>query len=136
MCKRPYYAHKHGCPGHGDKSTCPPKAPYVTDILDTNKEYDTVGIKFDLLEHVNNLKINHPNWSRHQLYNCLYYSKGARNTTIKYAKETIDVSDKIILSMPEANGVNLMAMLRVIGIQLKFPVVDHAWSIVMVGYLK
>ena len=136
LCTRPYTAHKHGCPNYGKLSDCPPKAPYVTDIIDTTREVYTIGMKFDLGEHVTHLKANHPDWSFRQLHNCLYYQRGARNVLFKYVEGCLDMTGRIMLKKPEANGINVMAMLRKVGIRSEFPVDSYVWFVVIVGYQK
>ncbi|MCK4526218.1 hypothetical protein KAW18_02505 [candidate division WOR-3 bacterium] len=134
LCTRPYTAHKHGCPNYSKLPDCPPEAPYVTDIIDTTREVYTVAMKFDLGEHVANLKVNHPDWSFRQLHNCLYYQRGARNVLFKYAEDCLEMSGRVMLKKPEANGINVMAMLRKVGIRSKFPVDSYVWFVVIVGY--
>lgn len=136
LCPKPYYGHKHGCPNYNKIPECPPIAPYVTDIIDTTKDVYLIALKYNLKEHVDNLKTNHQNWSFKQLHNCLYYQKGAKNYLFRYAEGLFDYSDKVLLKKPEANGVNIVAMMRKFGIRLKFPVVDDVWFVVIVGYSK
>lgn len=41
-----------------------------------------------------------------------------------------------MLKKPEANGINVMAMLRKVEIRSKFPVDSYVWFVVIVGYQK
>lgn len=140
LCVKPYEGHKHGCPNFNKKIGCPPNVKYFDEVYDMTKPFYFIWSTFNLKEHVNNLKIKHPNWSEKQLYCCLYWQGKAR----KFLKETINAFKSIsderkqlhINTCPEALGINVFKTMENIGMKLEWPVKNIATHVAIAGTLK
>ena len=134
MCVRPYPGHKRGCPNFNGRSNCPPKAGLIEKVLDLSAPVWAVWVTFDLAAHAERMRQAHPEWSRQQLVNCLYWQGGVR-------KELHDETEVflaghpgcIALDCPEACGVNVTATMLAIGVELQWPPVALVHKVAIVG---
>lgn len=122
LCCRPYPNHPRGCPNYGKKTGCPPKVLPLDEVLDFEKEMYVIYTDFNIGKHAEKMKSLHPDWTERQIYCCLYWQPKAR----KMHKEEIERYKKekkigLILSSPEAMGVNVTSLMKKIGVNLEWP---------------
>lgn len=140
ICTKPYYNHKKGCPNFGKRDICPPKAPMIYDYFDMSKPILAVWQAFNLEAHRENMRENHPKWSRRQLDCCLYWQGKVR----KNLKRNIDYNLKryvlfegeknlIATDCPEAMGVNVTDTMAMVGVLLEWPPEKIVIKIAFVG---
>lgn len=140
LCCKPYEGHPHGCPNFASGVLrCPPNAPLIGNVMSLFQDHYVVWNEFDLALHVAKMHARHPRWSRRQLFNCLYWQPTAR----KQLREEIDKlimdrswdgrKDVIVLTTPEACGVNVTETMKRIGIELEWPPRDKAYQVAVVG---
>lgn len=136
LCVRKYRGHPRGCPNFGKRDTCPPKAPLLARVLDLNEPVHCVWNRFNLAAHVNNLNVAHPDWSLYQLRNCLYWQGTARKQLHRRISEMVKRLrfDPVILTCPEACGVNVTATMKSIGVELEWPPKQFAYQVALMGH--
>lgn len=119
-CKMRYPGHPKGCPMYGTRDKCPPAALYVTDIFDINRGMFLVYSEFDVAAQEAKMKKKHPDWSRRQLRNCLYWQGKSRKQLIDRVNMAMDTLDTNVYTlMPHASGVNVYSTCRVSGLILE-----------------
>lgn len=134
LCIRPYPNHKKGCPNHGKRNSCPPKARYLFDIINEKQPVLAVFNIFDLGAHVAKMKAKHPNWSDRQLVNCLYWQGTARKRLREKVQSiTANTKGMVAIYCPEACGVNITATLKSVDIILEWPPKKNAYQVALVG---
>jgi|GEM_PF-688123 len=135
LCCKPYPNHPKGCPNFGKREQCPPQALYVEDILDTTKDMYVIYNKFNFKEHTDKMRNNHPNWSERQITCCLYWQDTARKILKQNIKDFLKEhrKDYIILSCPEACGVDVTETMKNIGETLEWPPVNWTYQIALAG---
>jgi len=140
LCVRPYPGHPHGCPNHGKKQGCPPTVPTLDHVLDLERPVWAVWNAFDFKSYLNRMRTMHPGWSYRQLACCLYWQRGARKKLeaeiAKFFSKTKHWAMQRVLECPEATGVNVTAMMKVIGIELEWPPTTVAYQVALVGTMK
>ena len=146
MCRLPYPGHPKGCPNWNLRSTCPPEAKPLGEVLDLSQEVTLVYTIFDLADHVDKLRQAHPGWSDRQLNCCLYWQGGAR----KKLREEVGVvlkgiqqkgsfldgyetEPKVVLYCPEACGLNVTETMARQGIILEWPPVTVTYQVALIG---
>jgi hypothetical protein len=95
--------------------------------------------EYDLGAHVAKMQAAHPDWTRRQLVNCLYWQPQARkalkNEIERFVEAMGDNNNMLCITRtPEAMGVNITATMADIGIYLQWPPVDKTYQIAMAGY--
>ena len=119
-CQLPYDLHSKGCFKFGAYKECPPNAPLINEVFNTDKSLYLVHSEFDLTAHKNKMRMKHPGWSDRQFGCVLYW----QSTSRKQLKERI-VSACMILgtnfseTVPEALGVNVYVTARLAGLKLE-----------------
>jgi len=119
-CKLPYPGHPKGCPNYGKKEICPPKAGWITDIIDP--PYFLVIQEFDLAFQERSMKILHPSWTKKQTRCLLYWQPHLMVRLIREAQNLIDDhlgKDYIIIRNPEALGVNMYETCKAAHVELE-----------------
>jgi predicted metal-binding protein len=135
MCKLEYPGHKNGCPNWNRNDRCPPKAPMISDVLDLNRSVFAIYNVFNLVGHVEKMKVKHSEWSDRQLYCCLYWQGSARKALKEEIKSFMLLHpDMIIADTPEAMGVNLTETMKSVGIVLEWPPKNIAYQVVLAGF--
>lgn len=114
-CRLTYPGHPHGCPNFN--KGCTVKRPNFSVIKDLYNWYAVVE-EFDLKAHAEKMKIAHPDWSRRQCRNPLYWQGTVR---ANLRKKCILGPGDILLDIPEACGINVFQTMANIGITI-----DHA----------
>ncbi|MCX6746934.1 MAG: hypothetical protein NTU63_02245 [Candidatus Pacearchaeota archaeon] len=122
FCCLPYPNHPKGCPNYRKKEGCPPNIPRLEEALDLNKEIYLIYTEFNIGEHAERMKRLHSDWSDKQIYCCLYWQPKAR----KMQRQEEEKSKKekginLILTSPEAMGINLVSFMNKIGVKLEWP---------------
>jgi len=137
LCRRAYEGHPKGCPNHGQRAFCPPRAPLFADVFDVAKPFWAVVNEFDLAAHRARLQAKHPDWSRRRLDCCLYWQAGARKALHAQVQDWMvrrdDIDGLRAVFCPEAMGVNVTATLKAAGIELEWPPVNIARQVALVG---
>ena len=119
-CKHQYQDHPNGCPNY---PRCIVKFPDFASIKEKYQWYAIVE-EFDLLRHMKIMKEKHPRWSERQCRNPYYWQGGVRKRLRERAEECKEwfcqgYSDVIILTIPEACGVNVFETMEKVGIILE-----------------
>jgi len=122
FCCLPYPSHPKGCPNYGKKIGCPPDIFSLKEILDLNQNIYLIYTEFNIGEHAERMRELHPKWTDRQVYCCLYWQPKAR----KMQKQEEEKSKKekginLVLTSPEAMGVNLISLMNKIGVRLEWP---------------
>ncbi len=121
LCCEPYPNHPRGCPNYGNRATCPPEAPLVSDVLDSYKPVWAIWNIFDLAGHVERMRARHPGWTWRQLVCCLYWQpkarKALRGEIAMFMAERLGdgASGLRVIACPEACGVNVFATMARVG---------------------
>ncbi len=133
LCARPYHGHPRGCPNHGRRLSCPPRAPLIDQVLDLSQQVYVIATRFDLGAHVRRMRERHPEWSERQLYCCLYWQGTARKAhraDVEWARGMWSIQR--VIATPEGHGVNVTALMAANGVALEWPPRKYTW-VVSVG---
>lgn len=136
LCPKRYPGHPKGCPNYGKKPGCPPQAPLLGDLLDLGRPIWCVWNAFDFGAHVERMKAKHPEWSARQLACCLYWQGAARKQLqegIDYLLARVPPTANLVVKCPEACGVNVMATMKKLGVELEWPPKTVAYQVALVG---
>lgn len=139
-CTMPYPGHPNGCPMYNTCPRCPPQAPYLDDIFNTDLSFWLITATFDLASHAARMKARHPNWSDRQARSCLYWQNTVRSALRMTAKEfSKSLSHELQVPVifhprPEALGVNLFRTMHRIGIPVKKNPHDTTNHALLVGF--
>lgn len=135
VCACAYPNHKKGCPNFGKRPSCPPNAPLIELILDLDKPLWVVWNAFDFDAHTTKMREAHPEWSQRQIECCLYWQGTARKQLRQEARRFRQEwgNHWLILSVPEAHGVNVTETMRREGIELEWPPVTVAYQVALAG---
>jgi len=139
LCARPYVGHPKGCPNIGQRDICPPRARLLPELLDLAQPVFAVWSSFDLGAHVERMRAAHPGWSDRQLRCCLYWQSGARKVLREKIRDFLfcssvrDQPGLIVLTCPEACGVNVTATMASVGIVLQWPPQTLVYQVALVG---
>lgn len=118
-CRSPYPGHPRGCPKYGKKG-CPPKVPFLSEVLDLERPLYLAFSRFSLQKHVRKLKRKHPDWSRRQLRCVLYWQGTSRKQMRERARECQrETGADVVLDCPEALGVNVYVTCALNGLKLE-----------------
>lgn len=119
-CRIPYPLHPKGCHNFNHLDRCPPKCQYVTEVLDLTKPIYLTHSEFNLEEHMNNLKVKHPDWSDRQLRCVLYWQRKSVNQMSQRAEIVANKTRSDFISItPEALGINVYATAKKAGLKLE-----------------
>ena len=131
-CKLPYPRHPSGCPNFGKREDCPPKASKFWALI--KAPYFLVGICFNLHQHIEKMRENHPDWSEAQL-KCLLYWQNTVNKRLRQLglKVASQIPNSMILFKPEANGVDVFKTAENVGIYLERNPQFFVWKIAIIG---
>ena len=119
-CRLPYPNHPKGCPNYNQKDTCPPRAPYISNLLDLRRPLYIVNSEFNLGVHMARMKQRHPHWTERQLRNVLYWQNTSRKQMRDLVKTLMFLRGcNTSVECPEGAGVNVYATCRANGIILQ-----------------
>ena len=136
-CKRSYPLHPEGCPKVG-KLGCPPTVEHITKVMDMDRPMYFVHSEFDLAAHVEKMRRRLPHWSERQLRSVLYW----QGTSRKQMKERAAIAQwelgtEMVLSCPEAYGVNVYVTARLHGLKMeRIKDLKTCRHVALLGYLK
>jgi len=147
LCTKPYQGHPRGCPNWDKKDGCPPQARPLGEVMDLKRPIYVVWNRFNLGAHVDKMQIKHPKWSERQIYCCLYWQTAARKQLQWEISEALmDIiqftdfgpgDDPLILTCPEACGVNVTATLELTGQRdVEWPPIRVAYQVALIGHKK
>lgn len=123
-CTHPYENHPKGCPNF---PKCPKQFPDFVNIMDKYNWFAVVET-FDLKQHAENMKVKHPYMSERQCRNPLYWQGSVRKRLRDKACDAASdfnhfghsiKNNNIILTIPEACGVNVFETMANVGIVLE-----------------
>ena len=143
LCTAPYPNHPKGCPNFGKRDTCPPRCKLLSEVLNLNEDVWALWATFDIGSHIEKMRRLHPSWSKRQLVCCLYWQGTVRKFLrveserwlAEYMADTPQEKGKfIILTCPEATGVNVTQTMADIGIDLEWPPEHVTRMIYLAGY--
>ncbi len=134
-CQIPYPGHPKGCPNYGRKG-CPPDAPFIAEIMDLRRPVYIAFSEFNVYMHMCRMHKKHPNWSEKQLRNVLYWQGTSRKEMRQRAKiAQFYGGGDVVLTCPEAHGVNVYATCRCSGLKLqKIRDVSVCRHIALIGF--
>lgn len=134
-CKLPYSDHPKGCPNYGEKSECPPKAPFVEDFINLSKKHWFICEHFSLMDFENKMMKKHPTWTKKQARCCLYWQGTVRKKLNNYVKNFIDGRiDLTYTLIPEAMGVNVIKTAKRLNVPIKTKPDTYICKIALVGH--
>jgi len=135
FCTHPYPNHPKGCPNFNKCDRCPPKFPYITDVLDVTKPVYFVYVTFDLRKHASEMKQKHPDWTDRQCKCVLYWQSRVRKNlkeSIPFFMRKYDCN--FVTMTPEGMGVNVYKSMRSSGIRLqRIKDLTKAYCIALIG---
>jgi len=140
LCLKSYGGHKKGCPNYKRCDRCPPVAPLIERVIDLSRPVFAIYNVFPLGRHVEQMRVKHPSWSSRQLLNCLYWQGTARKQLKaeieRFHKDMIIAQPRtryLVLTTPEACGVNVTETMRAVGVMLEWPARTVAHQVAIVG---
>lgn len=134
LCRKPYPLHPKGCPNWGAKMGCPPLCRPIGDQINLDREVWAVWTRFDLKQHVDQLRFKHPAWTDRQLKCCLYWQPRARQVLKKEIEAfRVQHPELQIVGTPEGAGVCLTPVMRQIGVELEWPPEHWTYQIILAG---
>lgn len=120
LCRLKYPNHPKGCPKYGKDDKCPPKIKSIDNYIDLEKPIYIIYSEFDLESHVKNMKLKHPNWTKRQCKNVLYWQESSRKQLrkrIEWCNNVIDFN--FVAYCPEGMNVNVYATCKLAGLKLQ-----------------
>lgn len=120
-CKFSYPGHPNGCPNYllPNKPKCPMSTPMVNKFFNLKRPLFFTFVEFNLQEHVNNMRIKHPDWTERQLRNVLYWQAKSKkelkkqvNNLIVQMKEKHNLELNAYCTMPESLGIHVYNTMR------------------------
>jgi len=134
LCRHAYLGHPRGCPNFDRRSTCPPQAQLLCDII--VPPMFVVWNVFPFGAHVATLRKRHPKWTRRQLECCLYWQPKARLQLRRIVAEFLSEHEhglKTVVWCPEACGVNVTATMAQLSEHLEWPPVTKTHQVAIAG---
>ena len=125
-CTHPYYNHPWGCPNF---PKCIKKYTDFSVVADQYKWY-AVTESFDLKSHAKMMKEKLPHWTERQCRNPLYWQGSVRKRLLNKA---LAVGGNVVLTIPEACGVNVFETMSKVGIILERKP-DTVIKVMLVGF--
>lgn len=138
LCQTPYPGHPKGCPNHGKRKTCPPKAKLWTEKWVRTHHLWVIWTVFDFGKHRRAMRRAHPDWSRRQTECCLYWQGTARRRLKDeierfLSTEWYDYGLRRMMfkieTCPEAHGLNVTATMAAIGRILEWPPREKTYQV-------
>ena len=156
LCIKPYPGHKNGCPNFNYKQGCPPRAKLFDKAFDLSQPVFAIYNAFDFKSHVERMRAANPTWTQRQLTCCYYWQNTARKQLTKELayfmithldyhvavafykgldKDLDPLFKKVIISPPEAMGVEITKTMASIEVELEWPPVNVAYQVALAGRL-
>lgn len=121
-CALPYHNHPRGCPNFDKCKEHLRKRVRADDIYNFFMPMYLVYVEFDLKKHAIKMKKNHPDWSKRQCRNLLYWQRGVDRRLSKEIGRVFkkkDLYKKGYLATAEGYGINTYATARNAGLKLE-----------------
>lgn len=137
LCTLPYPGHSKGCPNFDKKDYCPPRVNFFPEVYEDQVYIAVVGLNFKAYREMR--KRQHPSWTERQQRNPLYWQGYLRKKLKDYAEEMLTkMTDKkyVIITNPEAMGVNLTETCRRCGLKLEWPPNNFVYKMYLIGTKK
>jgi len=138
LCVRPYPNHPKGCPNFNKRDLCPPRQRLIGSVIDLDRPTYVVWNRFDFGDHVNRMRTKHPEWSTRQAECCLYWQgtarKQLRGKVADFLGTQPNGSKLIVLTCPEACGVDVTKTMLSLGVALEWPPDKFAYQVAVVGF--
>ena len=136
MCVKCYKGHPKGCPNYNMRKDCPPNELMLDQVFDMDKDFYVIITTFVLKDHINKMKEKHPGWSESMLRNSRYWQGTNRKEHKQDIKEfNLLYPNFSVTKSLEAMGTDVIATLKQIGIELKFPVEELVYRVSLAGIL-
>ncbi len=134
-CKLPYPRHPKGCPNYDKNDRCPPRAKPLDKIFDLKMDHYFIIYKYNLKEHMENMKKNNPKLTHNQ-QKCVLYWQGKVRKEMKLVFKLLLQSDSKLIynDIPEAHGVNVIKTLRKLNIPIEIKPENYIHKISIIGY--
>jgi predicted metal-binding protein len=143
LCGLAYPGHPKGCPNlQKRKERCPPRAPFIEEILNLSQPVLAIYNVFDLGSYMDarqakRIETGHPCWTDRQLRNCLYWQGTARAALRKEIRQCLKANPNLlVVDTPEATGVNVTATMAAANVELEWPPKRTAVQVVLAGIPK
>ena len=128
-CKIPYPDHPKGCPNFPH---CPEKYRDFKDYM--GYKWYAVIEEFDLATHVEKMKEKHPNWTKRQCRNLLYWQNGVRKRLREKAYRNYHpLQGDVLLEIPEACGVNVFETMSKVGVIFQRSEPNYVIKVMLIG---
>jgi len=136
-CLLPYPNHPYGCPNYGMRVVCLPDAPMIQEFVDIQRSLWLVVVEFNIGKQERRMLQQHPEWSRRQARNLLYW-QGEVNSTLSIRTEVFvqEHPGTVYTLCPEAMGVNVIATAQRVGVPVKVKPNSTIYKMALVGYPK
>ena len=135
LCVRPYPGHPYGCPNYGRKRGCPPRQPLIDQVLDFSRPIYVIWIDLNLAEWVKRMARLHPKLRTYaQRVNLRYWQPGLRSNLRQEIRQAVGRGLIEIAVDPEAHGVNVLALMRLVGVELEWPPKRLVRKVVLAGF--
>lgn len=133
-CAKAYHGHPKGCPNFGKRDSCPPRSPKIEQVIDMEKPVYVIYNVFPFGEWIAKMRAAHPGWSDRQCANCLYWQPRARmQLRQEIALFNVEHPGRVVLTCPEACGVNVTATMKFIGHHLEWPPKTVTYQVAIAG---
>tara|TARA_Y100000310_G_C20691145_1_gene822294 strand:+ start:1139 stop:1681 length:543 start_codon:yes stop_codon:yes gene_type:complete len=137
-CKLPYPRHPKGCPNYGSEERnlrgiredlqprvvreCPPSDKFLNDIFDFSKDIFVIYNIYEVGKDAEERRLTHPKLKTlGDWYNVRYWQNRARRELYDECANFLDQYKGTIVDLcPETHGVNLVKVMKTIGIELKW----------------
>jgi hypothetical protein len=134
FCKLRYPGHPRGCPNWNKRATCPPQAPALPRVFDLEQPVYAIVNSFPLGEHMEKMRVKHPDWTDRQLRNVLYWQGTARKQLRKGIQDFLHWHLRYVaITCPEACGVVMTETLQKVGLRLDWPPSPLAYQVAFGG---
>ena len=131
MCLKPYPGHPDGCPNYG-KPGCPPNTPMYDQVFDMDEPIYAIVTNYDLEEYFNQRRKNRPDLPEGQIRNSRCWqprTKKENDYAVRDFLNKLNRKDYVATRLLESMGVDVIGTMKEIGLEIKFPVIDHVYRV-------
>jgi hypothetical protein len=133
-CTLPYPGHKNGCPNFGKHNDCPPQAPYFLDVY--KPEVHVAFMRFDFGDFLERKRRIHPDWTERALRNPWHFQGHLDSKLRNFVKAELDnpmLKNFVVVSSPEAMGVNMHMTARRTEVELEWPPMKQMYRVALIA---
>ena len=131
MCLRPWAGHPNGCPNYG-KPGCPPNTPMYDQVFDRNEPIYAIVTDYNLEEYFNQRRERRPDLAEGQIRNSRCWqprTKKENDFAVRDFLNKLNRKDYVATRLLESMGVDVIGTMKEVGLDIKFPVIDHVYRI-------